>query len=238
LLLEDMAPAAQGDQLAGCSPEVAEVAVLELVRRHAPRWNDASLEDLDWLFADPAASQQLALAMLPMLWDGFRQRYAADLPSHVVHAGELLFPRLEAYLARDPDARTIVHGDYRLDNLLLDLTPGGTPIAVVDWQTCTLGTALHDVAYFVGAGLLPDDRRAVEDDLVRSYHAALVAAGVDSYGWDRCWRDYRMGTWAGLIMAAGASMMVERTDRGDQMFLTMADRHARHALDLDAAELL
>jgi hypothetical protein len=29
-------------------------------------------------------------------------------------------------------------------------------------------------------------------------------------------------------------MLVARTDRGDQMFLTMADRHARHALDLDA----
>jgi hypothetical protein len=33
-------------------------------------------------------------------------------------------------------------------------------------------------------------------------------------------------------------MLVERTDRGDRMFLTMADRHARHALDLDAAEVL
>jgi hypothetical protein len=93
------------------------------------------------------------------------------------------------------------------------------------------------VAYFIGAGLQEHDRRAVEDDLVRGYHAGLVAAGVD-YGWDRCWRDYRRGTWAGVLMAVGASMMVERTDRGDRMFLTMAERHARHALDLDAPDLL
>ena len=33
-------------------------------------------------------------------------------------------------------------------------------------------------------------------------------------------------------------MLVERTDRGDQMFLTMASRHARHALDLDAAAVI
>jgi hypothetical protein len=39
-------------------------------------------------------------------------------------------------------------------------------------------------------------------------------------------------------MAVAASMLVERTARGDEMFLTMARRHARHALDLDAAALL
>ena len=39
-------------------------------------------------------------------------------------------------------------------------------------------------------------------------------------------------------MAVAASMLVERTDRGDQMFLTMAARHARHALDLDAPAVI
>jgi hypothetical protein len=39
-------------------------------------------------------------------------------------------------------------------------------------------------------------------------------------------------------MAVAASMLVERTDRGDEMFLVMAHRHARHALDLDAPALL
>jgi hypothetical protein len=33
-------------------------------------------------------------------------------------------------------------------------------------------------------------------------------------------------------------MSVKRTARGDAMFLAMADRHARHALDLDAADVL
>ena len=74
---------------------------------------------------------------------------------------------------------------------------------------------------------------------MRGYHDGLrrrrrrpATAGT------RCWHDYRRGTWAGLLMAVGASMMVERTDRGDRMFLTMADRHARHALDLEAPDLL
>ncbi len=42
----------------------------------------------------------------------------------------------------------------------------------------------------------------------------------------------------GLVMAISAAMLVAQTDRGDQMFLTMAERHARHALDLDAIEVI
>ena len=238
LLLEDMAPAGQGDQLLGCSPEVAKVAVDELVRLHAPRWDDPTLAEMEWLHRDRAEGQQFMLMMLPIFWDGFRERYAADLGQVIHQAGDALFADLEAYLTADTEPWSIVHGDYRLDNLLFDPTPGGVPITVVDWQTVTHGPALNDVAYFIGAGLVRDHRVSVEQELVRGYHSGLVAAGVTGYDWDRCWRDYRRGTWAGLIMAIAASMLVERTDRGDQMFLTMAERHARHALDLDAASVI
>ena len=40
-------------------------------------------------------------------------------------------------------AATIVHGDYRLDNMIL--TPKGEVAAVVDWELCTLGDPLADV---------------------------------------------------------------------------------------------
>ncbi|QXC62478.1 ecdysteroid 22-kinase family protein [Aquihabitans sp. G128] len=238
LLLEDLAPAEQGDQLAGCSPEVAEVAVDELVRLHAPRWGDASLAELEWLHRDRATSQQFMLMLLPTLWEGFLDRYRDDLGPEVHEAGGQLFGRLEAYLFADTEPWSIVHGDYRLDNLLFDPSPGGTPIAVVDWQTVTHGPPLQDVAYFIGAGLEAETRRQHEEALVRGYHDGLVAAGVAGYDWERCWHDYRRGTWLGLIMAVAASMLVERTDRGDQMFLTMAGRHSRHALDLDAQAVI
>jgi aminoglycoside/choline kinase family phosphotransferase len=238
LLLEDRAPAQAGDQLVGCTPAEAAVAVAELPRLHAPRWDDPSLAELEWLATDPETARQFMSMLLPTLWDGFRGRYANDLEDHVHTAGDLLFAHLDAYLTPSADARTIVHGDYRLDNLLFDPGSDDSPVTVVDWQTCAIGAGAHDVAYFIGAGLRAEDRREVEDELVRRYHADLLAAGVDGYGWDRCWRDYRMGAWSGLIMAVAAAMLVERTDRGDQMFLTMASRHARHALDLDAADTL
>ena len=47
--------------------------------------------------------------------------------------------------ARIPDQgpATIVHGDYRLDNMIL--SPSGEVAAVVDWELCTLGDPLADV---------------------------------------------------------------------------------------------
>jgi len=38
---------------------------------------------------------------------------------------------------------TVVHGDYRLDNMIL--TPSGEVAAVVDWELCTLGDPMADV---------------------------------------------------------------------------------------------
>jgi hypothetical protein len=238
LLLEDLAPARQGDQLLGCTPEVAELAVNELVKLHAPRWDDPALASMPWLHRDPTAYRQFMLMLLPNLWDGFRARYAADLGPEVHAAGEALFGQLEAYLLADTGIWTITHGDYRLDNLLFDPAPGGVPIAVVDWQTCAHGPPLADVAYFIGAGLQAELRREVEEQLVRGYHRGLVEGGVTGFDWDRCWWGYRRGTLVGLLMAVGASMLVEQTDRGDQMFMVMAERHARHALDLDAHDTI
>jgi aminoglycoside phosphotransferase (APT) family kinase protein len=51
----------------------------------------------------------------------------------------------EALAARIPaqEGASIVHGDYRLDNMIL--TDSGEVAAVVDWELCTLGDPLADV---------------------------------------------------------------------------------------------
>lgn len=238
LLMEDMAPARQGDQLAGCSVDEARLAVLQLIGLHAPRWDDPALAGIEWLHRDPATGKQMLGMLIPLAWSQFTERYTDRVEDHVRVAGDALVGSLDAYLHADTTPSTIVHSDYRLDNLLFGPGADGPTVTVVDWQTVTHGPALNDVAYFIGAGLLADDRHAVEEQLVREYFDGLRAAGITGYEWDRCWTDYRRGTWTGLIMAMVASMLVERTDRGDAMFLTMASRHARQALDLDAPSLL
>lgn len=236
LVLADLAPAVQGDQLVGCDVDVAASAIGQLVALHAPHWDQPLPEHEDWLVGDASTARELNLGLLPLLWQGFQERYGPALDASVVRAGEVLFGHLEGFLDPAGAPLAVVHGDFRLDNLLIR-PDRPEVVGVVDWQTCTRAPALRDVAYVLGAGLLPEVRRAAEDELVRGYHAGLLAAGVE-LGWDACWEQYRRGTWAGLIMAVGASMLVVRTDRGDEMFLAMAHRHATHALDLGADELL
>ena len=65
LLMEDLAPARQGDQLAGCTPEEAAVAIDELVKLHAPRWGDPALAELDWLHRDPEQSRHVHAQLSP-----------------------------------------------------------------------------------------------------------------------------------------------------------------------------
>jgi aminoglycoside phosphotransferase (APT) family kinase protein len=55
---------------------------------------------------------------------------------------DALHDRLAARIPEQGPA-TLVHGDYRLDNMIL--TEGGAVAAVVDWELCTLGDPLADV---------------------------------------------------------------------------------------------
>jgi hypothetical protein len=121
---------------------------------------------------------------------------------------------------------------------MIEQQESGLSVAAVDWQSITLGAPMNDVAYFIGAGLEPEVRQPVEEDLVRGYYEGLMTAGVSNYSWEDCWLGYRRGAFAGFAVTVVASMLVQRTDRGDTMFTTMARRHARHAIDLNAGEFL
>jgi len=235
LLMEDLAPGVQGDQLAGCSPDEAATALDELVRLQAPRWNDPSLNEIDWLsrrHEGTATVTMLYEAVLP----GFMNRIGGGLDSESQKLVERFSGLIDRWRERtSTDHLVISHGDYRLDNMMFgEIGPNADPMAVVDWQTPAHGVPGTDLSYFLGAGLLPDVRATHERDLVADYHAKLISAGVEGYDLDACWTSYRRESFAGIIMAVVASQIVVQTDRGDDMFLAMASRHARQALELDA----
>ena len=229
VVLDDLAPAVQGDQMAGCAVDEAEQAIAELALLHAPRWGDPTLESLTWLNrSGPERPNELG-ALLAMVLPGFLERYASRLPDDVLALTERFVPRVPRYFSGDAGPATVVHNDFRNDNLLF----GGPRVWVLDWQTVSLGPALSDLSYFLGTSVVIDDRRAHERELVRGYWERLTAEGV-ALSFDACWDDYRRYSFAGLIMALIASMLVERTDRGDEMFMAMAERSGRMVLDLDA----
>lgn len=232
VLLADLAPARPGDQLAGIAPEDAAAAIAEMAALHAAGWDAPGLAALTWLNRHDADSAAFTAALVTDLYTGFKDRYAADLAPEVIALIEDFLPSIAAYLTAREGPLTLVHGDFRADNLLF----GGPRAAVLDWQTVIYGPGLADLSYFLGSSLPVEVRRAHEKDLVERYHTALTARGVP-LSWDDCWTAYRLHTFHGIVMAIGASMLVERTPRGDEMFRTMTTRHAHHALDLNSLAL-
>jgi aminoglycoside phosphotransferase (APT) family kinase protein len=50
-----------------------------------------------------------------------------------------------------PAPFSLVHGDYRLDNLMFPLA--GQDVVAVDWQTITVAHPTRDLSYFLGTSL-------------------------------------------------------------------------------------
>jgi len=239
LLLEDLAPAVQGDQLGGCSVVEADAAVQQLVGLHAPTWNDASLRDVEWLGVPDPDSIELVRGLYQGQLAAFLDRFGSGLTTDQAGVISALGAAADAPpFSLLPENYSAVHTDYRLDNVLIDSTPATPTVAAVDWQGVRVGQPLSDVAYFLGAGLLAEERRGAERAIVDAYHQRLTEAGVAGYDAATCWDDYRRGTFSGLIVTVIAALLVEQTERGDAMFAAMAERHSQHVLDLDALEFL
>jgi Phosphotransferase enzyme family len=238
LLLEDLAPADQGNQLTGCSVDQARVAVLELARLHGPRWDDPTLADIEWLGPRSSAEDGAGLRELwKMLLPGFLATYAKYLAADALAVVEDFTDRLTDWVDGRDGPSTVTHGDYRLDNLMFASASGGHPIAVVDWQSPGHGPSMGDVSYFLGAGLLPPQRREVERGLVEQYGQALAGYGAD-VGADWLWRHYRRDAYSGVIMSVIASQIVGSSERSEALFAAMATRHTQHVLDVGAAALI
>ena len=234
LLLQDLSPARQGDQLAGAAPSAIAAALDQAAALHAARWGDPSLPLTPWLAENPAVRAFL-LAAMPSFYAGFRERYATRLAPEILELGDGLIARMERYFAFTPQAVTLQHRDFRIDNLLF--APDGG-VFVLDWQTIGLGAGALDVAYLIGTSVAdPAERAAHERAWVEGYSAALFARGA-SHDPDALWREYRLYALSGFVMAIIAAMNVVRTERGDEMFAVMAERPARQALMLDSLSLL
>ncbi|SOD72144.1 phosphotransferase family enzyme [Jatrophihabitans sp. GAS493] len=237
LVMEDVGPAEQGDQISGCSLERCEVVVDEAARLHGPRWGDPALAQLPWLNINDQM-YPLATTLLTAAFPVFCKQYDGILDSAVVDVGTRLIEQLPSFFELQRAMPwTLQHGDYRPDNVLFDIHGGAEPAAIVDWQTIVLGPGVLDVAYFVGGALTPPDRRKHEGELFDRYHQRLLEQGVD-YPKARLWDDYRAATFWGYLVGMGASVAVKRTERGDAMFMSMIDRATQQILDLDALRTL
>src|SRR6201999_979128 len=235
VLLGDANPAVVGDEIRGATIEQARLAVTALARLQGPLLGDTTLADAPWLTRETPVNQGLITALYAAFVDRYGNRIA---PQHRMVC-ERLVGGFDAYLAEEAAEGRIqglVHGDYRLDNMLFGADGADRPLSVVDWQTVTWGPAMTDLAYFVGCALPAAERRTHYDALLQAYHAAL---GPDApISLDDVRDGVRRQSFFGVMMAIVSSMLVERTERGDAMFMTMLQRHCEHVLDTDALAIL
>ncbi len=238
LVLEDLAPAEQGDQIKGCGIDQARSAVVNLAGLHGPRWCDPTLHDLRWIRRVTEEAAEGMQAWLVSITEHFIEHYGSRVSERHAPVLRAFAAKSGSWLLGRSERFSPIHGDYRLDNLLFATPAGGSPVATVDWQTLEIGLPGRDLGYFLGNSLSPKDRRQSERELVGAYHEALVAEGVTGHSLEQCFDDYRYGQFQGLLVTVVASVILTHTDRGDEMFMAMSSRACEAIRDLQSLDLL
>ncbi len=243
IILEDLAPAAVGDQVVGATLEEAEFIVDELARLHAQWWNSEELAEIDWLTPPEGFEDQL-FELFDRGMPSVREEWAPERPELValVERTRKVLPELLKRIKPGvpPKPYTLLHGDMRLDNLFFPSDEGGR-FTVIDWQAIALGPAGQELAYWLVLSLPVELRREHEDALLQRYHEALIGHGVTDFSMRNLKAGYRDGTIQMLggipILAGSLDFTSERgvalSDAAmDRMEAALNDRNAKRLLQI------
>jgi aminoglycoside phosphotransferase (APT) family kinase protein len=81
-------------------------------------------------------------------WLGQLEKYKTREIPEVEEAGRWLTAHTPAM-----QAPTVIHGDYKLDNVMFAATLPVSPVAVLDWEQATIGDPLVDLGWLLGLWL-------------------------------------------------------------------------------------
>lgn len=239
LLMQNVSDYRMGNQVAGASLEECQLCVDFLTKLHASFWNN--IEDVDWLPHMSNSENASNMAMgCEVGWTQLLEIFGEFVPESINARREdyiASISRLQEALDQAP--RTLIHGDFRMDNMLFGQQPEHAPLLVVDFQGPLKGNGIHDLAYLLSHSAPPEIRRANEQDLIRRYVDGLAAEGVEDYGFDKAWQHYRIGVlyaWTVAVVIAGT--MDPANERGYAWMSKMVERNGIAINDLDCLELL
>jgi aminoglycoside phosphotransferase (APT) family kinase protein len=124
--------------------QISEELVDALAEIHAVDWRACGLEG----YGKPTGYLERQLRRFGGLWDYNKTR---EVPV-VEEVGDWLARNLP----ESPDS-TIVHGDYRLGNVMVADEAPARLVAIFDWELSTIGDPLADVGYLTVTWAEPDD---------------------------------------------------------------------------------
>ena len=146
--------------------------------------------------------------------------------THEVSAMTELGRRLSTRIP-DHQRNAIVHGDYRLDNLVLDPTRAGVVAAVLDWELSTLGDPLTDLGllmlFWRGPGdlelsLIPGVSHLAgmpsRDDLLQTY-ADSTGTDLGDMGFYQAFAHFKFAAITQGVLSRSRSGAAAGQDFGD-----------------------
>lgn len=132
------------------------------------------------------------------------KQYRASETETVAPMDELM-AALVAGMPADDGQRTLVHGDYRIDNMMFQ-ADGTKCLAVLDWELSTIGHPYADLASVImqwqmptgneGRGLAGVDRKALglpsDEAFIAQYCERRSLDGIDKFGFFLSFSFFRM----------------------------------------------
>jgi hypothetical protein len=229
LIMEDLSSHQMGDQVAGLSADQTASALTGLAAHHARFWNGAGMEAAPFIPVINGPLNQAGQAIYEASLPGFKQVFADALQPEMV-------PVADGYTAKQPEfldrlaamPHTLVHFDFRADNLFFDRSSG--EVLVIDWQAISQGGGAADVGYLLSQNLESAVRREHENDLLRTYHDGLVAGGVTGYDFDQFFADYQMGIMYGWIIPVFAVGSLDASSERAMALWTSVVERAQDAI--------
>lgn len=237
VLMEDVGGHRSVDQNVGMELVDVERAIDALTTWHAAFWGKA----------DPHVERGAAIsvnddlyhAILPMVFAEGWEKVQAEMEVHPTIADVAprwveAMPKMLARLATDPT--TVVHGDYRADNIFFD---ADDQVVLLDFQITGKASGSYDLAYFVTQSLDPSLASQHERALFDRYVAGLHEHGVPADETDRLWEDYRVAALFCLVYPVVASRGMDLSDQRQYDLVDHLSRRCARAIDdLDLRELL
>lgn len=238
VVMEDLGDLRTVDQVEGMGIDDAARAIEALACWQARWWGEG-----DRLVSDGLAmslGDPVYPAVLPTVfaegWDKVTSTSDVTLPPAVRQIGERFtdaIPGLLTALAEGPT--TLLHGDYRADNMLFD----GDDLVLLDFQLIGSGRAAYDLAYFVTQSLDAAVASEHEQDLFDRWIDGLATNGVAGADRGQCWLDYRRAALFCLTYPVVASRGMDLGDpRQLGLVQTMISRYDRAARELALVDLL
>jgi hypothetical protein len=238
LVMEDIGHLRAADQVAGCAREDAVAAMVALGRHHASFWNDPrfATDELGWLpFGSDSPTPEGIQQCFANYWDDFVEFMGDELRPEIRALGDFV-PGAARELLEVPDGHpvTLVHGDYRLDNLFFDEQ---REVTALDWQIVVKGVGGYDFGYFVSQSLAVDDQRAHIQELARVYLETLRDAG-STYPEEQFWLDVKRTVLFCLIYPVQI-MALDLTDpRAAVLVRSLANRASNAIIEMGALDLV